>query len=205
MYSDTDKINSTGVNLNLLAYGWDRDFGRSFNAIRCRGGEVLAVTGAMMAVKREVFDRIGLLDSRFFAYFEDVDFCIRVWKYTNLTVNYVPKSIVYHKFSASSGRLSSRKMRLMTESQYRLFFKHYPVWIIIMLFPVLVLCHLVQNRSNPSALSYEIITAIRQLILLPGLVLRRTHDFFRKNASRPERFWDKVVKEIGLPKISFQD
>ena len=35
------------------------------------------VTGAAMMVKRELFDKIGLLDERYFLYYEDADFCER--------------------------------------------------------------------------------------------------------------------------------
>ena len=38
------------------------------------------VSGCCLMVKREVFDKIGLLDERFFFYFEDVDFCLRAKK-----------------------------------------------------------------------------------------------------------------------------
>ena len=39
--------------------------------------EVDYVAGAAMLVRREVFDRIGLFDPAYFAYMEDVDFCLR--------------------------------------------------------------------------------------------------------------------------------
>jgi len=40
--------------------------------------EVDWVSGSCMMVRREVFYQIGLLDERFFMYFEDIDFCRRV-------------------------------------------------------------------------------------------------------------------------------
>ena len=202
---DPSRINSTGVNLNLLAYGWDRDFGLPTAAIRRKDGEVLAVTGALMAVKRQVFDKIGFLDKRFFAYFEDVDFCIRVWKHTGMTVNYVPQSVVYHKFSASIGKRSGCKKRQMMESQYRLFFKHYPFWIILYLFPVLVLYHLVQNRADPSALLHEVLSATRQVVFFPAFILSRIRSGYLNKHQKPERFWDKVIKEIGIPKLNIPE
>ncbi len=38
------------------------------------------VSGAVMLVKREVFEKIGLLDERYFLYYEDVEFCVRAQK-----------------------------------------------------------------------------------------------------------------------------
>ncbi|MFT3789248.1 MAG: glycosyltransferase family 2 protein [Tepidisphaeraceae bacterium] len=35
------------------------------------------VVGASMIVRREVFEKIGLLDDRYFMYYEEVDFCLR--------------------------------------------------------------------------------------------------------------------------------
>lgn len=196
-----NRINSTGVNLNLLAYGWDRDFGKPTDEIRRNEGEVLAVTGALMAIKKNVFDEIGFLDNDFFAYFEDVDFCIRVWKHTGMTVNYVPHSIVYHKFSASTGKIAGFKKRLMMEGQYRLFFKHYPLWIVLSLFPILFFYHLAHNRSDLSALASECFSASRWIVSLPELLVQRYRTNWLKNTYNQQRFWGKVLKEVGAPKI----
>lgn len=40
--------------------------------------DVEEVSGACFMTRREVLDRVGLLDERFFFCFEDIDFCIRV-------------------------------------------------------------------------------------------------------------------------------
>jgi GT2 family glycosyltransferase len=39
--------------------------------------EVQGVVGACMYIKREVIDRVGMLDDAFFSYFEDTDYCLR--------------------------------------------------------------------------------------------------------------------------------
>ena len=40
----------------------------------------LAVTGACMYVRREVIERVGLLDERYPMAYEDVDWCLRAWQ-----------------------------------------------------------------------------------------------------------------------------
>ena len=68
--------------------------------------EVDRVTGCSMLIRREVFENVGLFDENFFLYDEEVDLCVRARKkgYRNY---YVPKSIVYHKISASTGESSA--------------------------------------------------------------------------------------------------
>lgn len=53
------------------------------------------VEGACMAVKREVFDRIGMLDAIYFAFYEEIDFCRRA-KVCGYEVALVPRSRIRH-------------------------------------------------------------------------------------------------------------
>jgi len=67
--------------------------------------EVDRVTGCSMLVRREVFEKIGMFDEKFFLYDEEVDLCVRARK-KGIRNYYVPKSVVYHKISVSSGENS---------------------------------------------------------------------------------------------------
>ncbi|MDR2075669.1 MAG: glycosyltransferase family 2 protein [Desulfovibrio sp.] len=53
-------------------------------------------TGASMLVRRETFERVGLLSEEYFLYYEDVEFGIRIKK-AGLGLVWSPESIVYHK------------------------------------------------------------------------------------------------------------
>ena len=55
-----------------------------------------------LLIKRQVFETIGLLDPKYFLYFEDADFSYRAFK-NGFKILYQPKSFIYHKSSASSG------------------------------------------------------------------------------------------------------
>lgn len=92
------------------------------------------LTGCALLVKTDVIRQIGLLDARFFAYCEDVDWCLRCtqagWK---LAV--VPSAMIWHKISASAGTdfsyfLSYRNVILLLWKHSTLFqflrrIKHY--------------------------------------------------------------------------------
>lgn len=59
-------------------------------------------TGCAVLIPHKVVDEVGMLDSSYFAYFEDADFSIRVRKAGYKTV-YAPRSKIWHKGTASTG------------------------------------------------------------------------------------------------------
>ncbi len=82
------------------------------------------VSGSSLLTRREVFEKIGLLDESFFMYVEDVDFCYRAKK-ANLQVYFLPEVTVMHHIGQSTGR---RWVRMRVEhhrSMYRFYRKHH--------------------------------------------------------------------------------
>jgi GT2 family glycosyltransferase len=59
------------------------------------------VSGCIFLCKREVFETVGLLDERFFMYFEDLEFSRRAGKKYRMI--YTPRSVVYHKSGGGEG------------------------------------------------------------------------------------------------------
>jgi GT2 family glycosyltransferase len=59
------------------------------------------LTGCSLLVKREVVEKIGVLEEDYFLYYEDVDYSLRIQNAGYKTV-YVPKSKIYHKVSRST-------------------------------------------------------------------------------------------------------
>jgi len=62
--------------------------------------------GTCMLVKKEIFERIGLFDKKYFAYFEDNDFGFKAKK-AGYKIIFCPKAKIWHKISASSGGQSN--------------------------------------------------------------------------------------------------
>lgn len=85
--------------------------------------EVDYVAGCAMMVKREVFEKIGFLDERYFIYFEDVDFCITAKK-AGFKVIVDPQTTIYHKLGGSMDRWSGRAIYHNLLSNYLFIGKH---------------------------------------------------------------------------------
>jgi GT2 family glycosyltransferase len=72
---------------------------------------VLAVTGACMYVKRELIERIGLLDESYPMAYEDVDYCLRAW-HAGFQVFYFSGARLGHLESTTRGTEVGRRERL---------------------------------------------------------------------------------------------
>ena len=59
-----------------------------------------------MLVRREVFDRIGLMDERYFVYWDDTDFCYRMYK-AGLRLMCDSTVMMTHKVSSLTGGVAS--------------------------------------------------------------------------------------------------
>jgi GT2 family glycosyltransferase len=85
--------------------------------------EVDWVSGACMVVRRKAFSEVGLLDSRFFLYWEDADWCRRMWA-KGWKVVYFPSAKVIHQVGASSSTRPIRSLYEFHKSSYKLFNKY---------------------------------------------------------------------------------
>lgn len=64
------------------------------------------ISFCVVMIKREVFEKIGILDDDFFSSYEDLDFCMRA-KTAGYTCMYSPKTIVKHKIAQDWGGLDN--------------------------------------------------------------------------------------------------
>lgn len=81
------------------------------------------VSGTCMLVKKDVFEKIGLFNEKFFFYFEDVDFCVRAKK-ADFTVRVITDAVVYHKLGGSIGRWSNSAIVYNLRSNLIFIIKH---------------------------------------------------------------------------------
>jgi GT2 family glycosyltransferase len=85
------------------------------------------VTGCGMLIRREVLERIGLFDERYFMYFEDADFCRRA-RDAGSSVWCVPQARMWHKVSltAQRDRATNRYHRALSQARFYHEHRHGP-------------------------------------------------------------------------------
>lgn len=77
-------------------------------------------TGCCMLIKREVVDKIGLFDPKYYLYYEDVDYSVRAVN-RGLRVIYSPNFFLWHKNAASSQKPGS-PLHVYYQTRNRLYF-----------------------------------------------------------------------------------
>lgn len=65
--------------------------------------EIFSAKGACMLIRKDVIDQTGLFDESFFMYFEESDFCWRVW-IAGYKIIFYPKIHIYHKVGFTTKR-----------------------------------------------------------------------------------------------------
>jgi GT2 family glycosyltransferase len=83
-------------------YGYNRDDDPKYNVARY----VNYAPTCFMLIHKKVFEKIGLMDDKYFAYYDDTDF---IWRATHkgFKIFYEPSLIVLHKVSSSAGTNSA--------------------------------------------------------------------------------------------------
>jgi GT2 family glycosyltransferase len=106
-----------------------------------------------LLIRREVFRRIGLMDSHYFTYVEDTDFSYRAMR-AGLTMMYLPSARVLHKaHSLTGGSFSSFMMRYITRNRVYFLLKHFGPWRGLYYVPAYQLYLLLQLLSGSVGLS----------------------------------------------------
>lgn len=118
--------------------------------------------GAAMMVPMRVIKEIGLMSYIFFLYYEEADWSYRIKK-AGYQIWYVGSSLVYHKESVSTGKLSIMKTYYLNRN--RLVFMRRNIW----------------GKDFYLGILYQILVAIPKniLVLLLKFELGRVHAYLR--------------------------
>lgn len=162
LYHDRpDRIWSVGARL----HAWTLEKSGEARGQRDSGrwGKVLErdqVTACALLLSRELVERIGLLDERFFVYYDDADLSLRARR-AGYRILLVPQARVWHKAAATSGGVDTPQERYwMARSSVLFFRKHAHGWQWLLIAPyrlgsaLKTTLRLVLHGRWPSLLAY---------------------------------------------------
>ena len=136
-YQDRSRIDNTGHVIfgDGTARGRfrRREDGPEFD----REAEVLCPSGAAGVYSRRVIDRVGPVDERYFAYGEDTELGLRARK-AGFFCHYIPEAVVYHRYSATGGAYTPKKIYFVERNRVWTLLKLFP-WCLVAVSPVLTL------------------------------------------------------------------
>ncbi len=81
------------------------------------------ISGCGILIKSEIVKKIGLLDEKFFTYYEDVDWSLRM-KSLGYDLGFVKESIIYHHGSSSSKNKKNKEGVLSSKIHYFIIRNH---------------------------------------------------------------------------------
>jgi hypothetical protein len=108
--------------------------------------EVDWVSGSALMARRDTFQKIGLLDERFFMYLEDVDWCKRA-KDAGWKVVYFPMASVSHRIGAASDQNPIPMIKQHHKSMLRYFLKYNSRSPRVLLTPLAMMALWLRQRS----------------------------------------------------------
>jgi GT2 family glycosyltransferase len=118
-------VDSSGRQVPAFEPSFPGQRARQLRNVGDDASDVAWVSGACLMAKREMADEIGLLDPRFFMYYEDVDWCYRAWE-AGWRVVTVPAALIRHELGGSSAEVPPGETARRTARSRLLFYrKHY--------------------------------------------------------------------------------
>lgn len=109
-----------------LYHGKIRRVVRKMDKLSRQAREVPWVSGACMAIRRPDLEAVGLLDERYFMYYEDVDLCVEMAKRDRRTLYVASAEVLHHR--GRSAPKNPRLERMRQDSHLAYYQKHLPHW-----------------------------------------------------------------------------
>ncbi len=127
------RINSAGNPLHFTGIVWAGGHGRPI-AEAPAAGEVIALSGACLAIPLATWRQLGGFPERFFLYHEDVDLSLRL-RLRGETLGIEPAAVVAHDYEFD-GR--EHKWRWLERNRLAFLIRDYPAPLLILLAPALL-------------------------------------------------------------------
>jgi GT2 family glycosyltransferase len=158
-------LDGTGDAYHVSGLAWRWHYNQPVEKFGGKQVEVFSACAAAALYRKSDFMKIGGFDEEYFSYFEDVDLSFRL-RLAGGKCLYIPKAVVYHVGSASTGKASDFSYYYGHRNLVWTFFKDMPDFLLLVYLPL----HLAMN------IYLSLVFLIREK---RGVVLKSKIDAFR--------------------------
>jgi len=121
-YDNANKIILAGGEINFRTGLWNNSKIKEISSSKCPS-EVDCIEGSCFLIKRITIETVGAMDPIFVAYWEDLDWCIRIKK-AGYKIIYSPNAKIWHKVSASSNKTTGYREYFTTRNRFLIMKKY---------------------------------------------------------------------------------
>ncbi len=104
LLEDSKRFDSIGAFFTWTGFLYHFGYNQMYEKMYDKQLFLYTAKGACMLIRKKIIDEIGLFHPEYFAYFEETDFCHRVWL-SGYKVVYEPRAVIWHKMGATSNSL----------------------------------------------------------------------------------------------------
>ena len=105
-YDKPNKINFAGGRINFWKGRGEHICGNEIDKGQYdKIKKVDYIEGSCFLIRKRVIEKVGMMNINYFAYWEEADWCARVQK-VGYKIIYAPKSMIWHKVSSTSKKIS---------------------------------------------------------------------------------------------------
>lgn len=194
-FNEKYRVNTIGNPLHFAGFSWSGGF-KNLSSRYLEPKSVMIASGSSLLIKKEVIDKIGYFDEKFFMYHEDVDFSWRA-RLAGYEIYLAPLSKAYHKYTFSFG---TKKFYYAERNRLAVIFTYYKFLTLLLLFPFLLFTEI-------AMLLYAIFTGWTKYklfswggfcLMIPHIVLKRI------KLNKLRKLSDNKILNLMTAKLDFE-
>jgi GT2 family glycosyltransferase len=125
-YNNRNLVDCAGIGFSSWGRAYKRGEGEAIDYYQ-QPSFIFGASGGAAIYRKELFEKVGLFDEDFWAFFEDVDLSFRA-QLAGFQCLYVPTAIVYHIGTATHSKKSLKLRYTGYRNKQWVIFKNYPAY-----------------------------------------------------------------------------
>lgn len=204
LYAEPPVIDAAGLEVDRLGVAWNIARGTPVSEVSSTARQVFGPCAGAALYRRTLLKDVGLFDSAYFAYLEDVELAWRA-RWADWQCLGVPSAVAWHLHSATGSRDPFRKFWLLGRNRLWTILRHYPRPYLWQYLPLILLNELLTGLLGMAVLRHpaplqgrlSALRTWRSMRQSPFSAPRRLtpHDLFDQLAPlpSPSGFWSRYA------------